>query len=138
MIRKQVKVGLKEGGGPPPGYAWSVWFLSKAEREARGFLEADEYEYVVDHVKALASENDPSKAITVTVRRIGSYFELKIKGGVLRKKNVRVFYSVEEGRTIVILGCLKKESEGSLPPATLRLMETRKRKFLSGEYGKPT
>ena len=134
MRRKPVKIGVKEGRGPPPGYRWSVDYLSVAADEAEKFLTKGEYAHVVDHVKALASEEDPTRPKTVSVDLLGDVNELRIKGGPLRKKNVRVFFFVTLERRIVVLGCKKKENEGSLPPAVAKLMSIRRRKFLEGDY----
>ncbi len=135
MIKKRLKAGLKERGGPPPGYAWSVSYLSVAADEARGFLTDAEYGHVVDQLKTLASEEDPTRPQMVLVEKVEDVYELKIKGGPLRKKNVRVFFFVASGRRIVLLGCKKKENDGSMPPATKKLMNVRKRKCEAGVYG---
>lgn len=134
MRKKLVKVGLKEGTGPRPGYRWSVDYLSIAADEAEKFLTEVEYGHVVDHIRALAGEENPTRPKTVSVDLIGDVHELRIKGGPLQKKNVRVFFFVAPERRIVVLGCKKKESEGSLPPAVTKLMSIRRRKFLAGDY----
>ncbi len=134
MFKIQMKVALKEGGGPPPGYKWSVLFLSVAEKEAK-FLASAEYWHVVDEVKALAEEEDPVRPKTVSVDSVEEVYELRIKGGPLHKKNVRLFFIVHE-RAIVIVGCIKKETDGSTPPATKRLMKVRRRKYLAGDYSR--
>ena len=135
MKKKPVKVGLKQGG-PPPSYLWSVKYLSLASDEAGKFLTDGEYGNVVDHVRALAREDDPTRPKTVSVDRVEDVHELRIKGGLLRKKNVRLFFFVASGRDIVILGCIKKENDGPTPPATKKLMNVRKRKYLEGVYGR--
>ena len=38
-LRKPVKVGVKEGGGPPPGYQWNVDILDQAFEEAMDVVE---------------------------------------------------------------------------------------------------
>ena len=117
MAKKQIKVGVNEGGGPPPGYLWSVLFLTVAEREAKSDLTLPEYLHVVDHIKALASEKNPTKPVTVSSDDLDGVFELRIKGGPLAKKNMRVFYSVEpEPLIILIVGC--RQGSGSIAMGT--------------------
>ena len=136
MIKKRVQVGLKKGRGLPQGYSWSVSYLSIAADEAHRFLTEVEYGHVVDQIKTLAREKHPTCAKMVSVKKVEDVHELRIKGGPLRKKNVRVFFFVTTGGRIVILGCKKKESDGSMPPATKKLMNIRKRKYLAGVYGR--
>ena len=132
-VKKRMLVGAKVGGGPPPGYVWNVVHLSVARDEALKFLEEHQYEHLVDQFKALAREKDPTHPTTVDVT--SGCWELRDKGGPLGNVNTRVFFLVDkEDRSIVILGAFKKEAEGSTPRATKRLMKTRQRKYLNGEY----
>lgn len=131
---RQTKVGLKEGGGPPPGYKWTVLFIKPSETDGK-FLNNAEYWHVVDEVKALAEEDDPTHPQMVSVDAVEDFHELRMKGGPLHKKNVRLFFFLEE-RCIVILGCIKKEADGPTPKATKKLMRARKRKYLGGDYSK--
>ena len=129
--RKKVKVGVKEGGGPPPGYEWSVEILDRAFDEARAFLNDDQYEHLARQIRELASQEDPMQKLTVNVRPVGDFFEVRDKGGVLGKINARVFFFVEfQSRTVVVLGAIKKESEGQTPVATKVTMRRRMRLYL--------
>ncbi len=47
MARKQIKVGVKEGQGPPPGYEWNILILDFAFRQAMGFLQSHQYKHLV-------------------------------------------------------------------------------------------
>jgi mRNA-degrading endonuclease RelE of RelBE toxin-antitoxin system len=134
--KKQVKVGIKEGGGPPPGYRWTVEFLTIAENEALKILTRQcQYEHVKDQIRELARHEDPKHSQTLRLQQVGDVWELKEKGGPLGKINLRVFYHVEqETRTIVLLGHYKKQNDGPTPPPVKRAMARRKRKYLAGEY----
>lgn len=133
-MEKKVKVGVQRQ--PQHGYRWAVEFLATAEHEAFRFLGRAQYEHVVDQVRSLAHEPDPARPVTVDVRRVSDFYELREKGGPLGKINVRVFFIIEtERRTIVLLGAIKKENEGSTPPATVRTMTRRARRYRAGEYG---
>lgn len=132
VFKKQVRVGVKEGGGPPPGFRWSVKYLSVVGDEALKFLAPSEYEHVLDQVRALACEEAPTRPKTVSVKSIRDFCELLIKGGPLRKKNVRLFFFIARERCIVLLGCRIKQNNAPLPSATLKLMSARKRRYLAG------
>lgn len=136
MKRQQVRAGVSVGGGPEPGYLWSVEYLTVAKDEANRFLTASQYEHVVDQLRALARERSPTHPHTVSVDAVEDFWELREKGGPLGKINVRVFFIVDPNRKmIVVLGAIKKENEGQTPPATKRLMGLRRRKYLNGDYG---
>lgn len=135
-MAKAVKVGLRAGDGPPPGYLWSVWYLSAARDEAAEFLSPEQYAHVVDLLRALANERDPSHAVTVRVEAVEDFFELKDKGGVLQKINLRVFYTIEAARrTIVVLAALKKEADGQTPTWMKVRVRSRLRRLRNGEFG---
>lgn len=136
MEDKKVKVGLKQGGGPEPGYKWTVEFLTIAEEEARKILaRKDQYEHVVDQVRDLARQDDPTHPATIDVRQVEDVYELREKGGPLGRINLRVFFFLcKEKKTIVLLGNYKKEKDGATPPAVVRNMQRRKRKYLNGDY----
>lgn len=137
MAERQVKVGLNEGGGPPPGYSWSVLYLTIADAEARKILRRDDqYEHVKDQIRDLAAQEDPTHPLTLRVEKIEDFYELKEKGGPLGKTNLRVFFTIDkEKRIIVLLGHYKKEEEGKTPSPVVRTMARRRRKYLNGDYG---
>src|SRR6059036_3055152 len=93
--RKAVKVGVHEGGGPPPGYLWSVAILDQSFSEAMAILNGDQYEHLARQVKELAKEPDPTHSQTVDVRPIDHFYELREKGGILKRLNMRVFFFVD-------------------------------------------
>jgi len=46
---RRVKIGVRHGGGPPPGYRWDVVIFDRAFEEARAFLNEDQYGYLAYH-----------------------------------------------------------------------------------------
>jgi phage-related protein len=129
--RKRIKVGVKEGGGPPPGYKWNVEILDQAFEEAMGFLSEDQYDHMADQVRELATQDDPTHSQTVDVRAIEDFYEIRDKGGVLRKISARVFFFTHKvSRTIVVLGALKKETNGPTPIGDKCMMRRRRRLYL--------
>lgn len=133
--KKAVRIGLNAGDGPPPGYLWHVSFLTLAHDDAK-FLDHAQYAHVVDEIRALASEADPTRPETVSVDAIETFHELRMKGGALGKTNVRVFFAVlPDRRRIVILGVIKKEAEGQTPVWAKVRTRVRLRRLLAGEFG---
>jgi hypothetical protein len=136
-MAKLIKVGVQAGAGPLPGYLWSVHYLSSARDEAMGFLNDAQYAHVVDLVRSLAAEPDPTHPVTVTVEAVEDFFELKDKGGVLGKINLRVYFTVsQKEEAIVILAAIKKEMDGQTPNWVKTRVRYRLRKFREGEFGR--
>ena len=57
-VSQDVKVGVEAGSGPPPGYRWTVEYLTIAEQKARRWLDDAQYGHLVDQVLALATFED--------------------------------------------------------------------------------
>lgn len=132
-MAKPLKVGVHAGAGPLPGYLWSVYYLSTARDEAMSFLNDAQYAHAVDLVRALASEPDPTHPVTVTVEAVENFYELKDKGGVLGKINLRLYFTVrQKDNAIVILAAIKKEEDGQTPSWAKTRVRYRLRKFHEG------
>lgn len=131
---KDVKVGVKADTiGPHGNFRWSVLILDVAFREAMKILSADQYSYIAEQVKALASEEDPTHSNLCSVDAIEDFHELREKHGVLGKINLRVFFWVNTNdKEMVILGVIKKENNGPTPVGTRITMRRRKRLFTQG------
>jgi hypothetical protein len=133
--KKPIKTGILRGEGPPPGYVWNVLIFDLAFREAMSFLNDDQYQHIAMQFKELASENDPSHSCLADVKQIEDFLELRDKGGILGKINVRVYFGLEHNKkNLVVLGCIKKESEGKTPTGDKIRMQRRWRKYKSGEF----
>ena len=138
MAKKQIKIGVSEGGGPPPGFLWNVWILDLAFDEARDFLDDDKYRHIAFQFQELASENDPTHSATCDIRAIEDFYELRDWGGVLGGLNVRVFFGVDKmRRTIVIVGAIQKQNNGPTPLGDKIRVRRRWRKYGNGDYGYP-
>ena len=139
-MEKKLEVGVRIGGGSPPGYLWNVVILKVARKESLKFLDETQYQHVSEQVKEMAREADPSHSQTQSVDDLGDFMELRDKGGPLGKINVRVFFFLDKEKTpgsIVILGAIKKENDGPTPGAVKVCMRRRKRLYLSGVLGEP-
>ncbi|MGH7135971.1 MAG: hypothetical protein ACREHD_09540 [Pirellulales bacterium] len=132
---KEVKVGVKRGAGPPPGYRWTVLVLDSAFKEAMAFLSEGQYQHLAMQVKELAREGDPTHSVTNDVRSIEDFYEIRDKGGVLGNLNVRIFFTLEKNTSsLAVLGVIKKQNDGPTPAGDSIRMRRRMRKYLSGDY----
>jgi len=128
--RKTVKTGVMVGGGEKPGYRWSVRYLTVARDEAMKVLDESQYHHIVDQFKELAYQKDPTHSKAVSVTKIENFFELRDKGGILGKLNIRAFFSVDKDtNNITVLGVIKKEADGKTPMCDKIRMRRRKREF---------
>lgn len=132
--RKPIKVGVRAGGGSPPGYKWKVDVLDHAYREAMAIMDEEQYSHIARQFRELASEDEPTTSQTIDIRSIEDFFELRDKGGVLKKLNIRVFFCIcREKRTLAVLGTMNKKNDGKTPDHVRILMRYRMRKYLK-EY----
>jgi hypothetical protein len=128
--RKQLKTGVRKGGGRPPGYEWSVKFFDELRQETK-FLNDAQKEYAIEQMRELARAKSPSLSPVLDVRPIEQYHELRDKGGVLGKINLRIYFYIDKGqRTIVVLGADKKEQDGQTSQAIKIRMRHRLRRYL--------
>ncbi len=135
MLRKEVKIGVREGDDIP-AFRWNVLILDLAFNEAMELFEADQYEHVAEQIKELARGRDPSHPIGQRVDPIEGLFEFKDKGGPLGRKNIRVFFGIDKAsKDIVVLGVIQKQNEGATPLGDRERMARRWRKYRAGDYG---
>ena len=128
----RIKIGVRRGGGPPPGYQWTVIVLDQAYKEATQLLDDDQYAHMAAQVKDLARESEPTRSRTVDVRAVEDFHEIRDKGGVLMRLNVRVFFFVHKARRLlVILGVINKKNDGLTPTVNKLLVAYRMKKFIA-------
>lgn len=138
VAKKQIKIGVSAGGGPPPGFLWSVWILDRAFDEARVILNQRQYQHLASQFQELSSEADPTHSATCDIRAIEDLFELRDWGGILGGLNVRVFFGIDKlRRGIVIVGAIQKQNNGPTPLGDKVRVRRRWRKYVSGDYGYP-
>lgn len=138
MTKKQLKVGVNQGGGSPPGYEWTVLVLEVAYAEIRRAFSESQYEHLVLQVKELARDKDPSHSQVLSIDKVEDFFELRDRGGVLGAVNARIFFGLDHtSRSVVILGGIKKQNNGPTPLGDKIRMRRRWRMYRDGAYGKP-
>ena len=134
-MKKPMRLATEAGSGQPP-FEWDVFVLACVYGEAAKTLTGAQYQHVVQQVRELARENDPTHPATVSVDAVEDFHELRDKGGVLRNTNVRVFWGVDKvERAIVVLGLIKKQNNGPTPTGDKIRMRRRWRKYKNGDFG---
>lgn len=136
MARKPIKAGVWQGGGPEPGYEWSVGILQLAFEEAMDVTSEAGYCHLGHQFKELAGHSDPTHSETVDVRPIENFHEIRDKSGPLGGANIRVFFGVDsERRLLIVLGVIKKQNNGPTPLGDKVRMRGRWRNYRRGDYG---
>lgn len=114
--------------GPLHGAVWTLSYVDAVDRDANKFLDADQISHVIQQFESLAYEVDPTHPATQSVEPIDIFYELRDKGGILGKINFRGFFAVlQSTRTILVLGCFKKEAEDKTPGYIVARMRNRLR-----------
>ena len=130
MSETSLKIALRQGGGRFPGYKFGVLYFDVARKEATKFLDEAQYAHVVMLFKGLAGEPDPAHPLTVDVRAIENYYELRDKGGILGRIALRVYFHIDMTlRQVVVLGADKKEQEDQTSSAIKIKMRIRQRRY---------
>ena len=102
------------------------------------FLNPAQYEHVAGLVRELATNEDPTHPIGLSVSPIEDFHELRDRAGVLGGLNVRVFFHVDKAiAAMIVLGSIPKQNNGKTPAGDRIRMRRRKRKYLSGDYENP-
>lgn len=129
------RILLRAGGGPPPGYEWDVHMLVYVFDESWKALNEEQFYYLADQVQHLAKHPNPTMSQELSIDKVGDFYELREKGGVLGKLNVRIFFDVvEENRLIRILGLYVKKHDGPLYPNVVERIQRRQRGW--NHYGR--
>jgi hypothetical protein len=119
---------------------WRLGYVDAAEKDARKFLNEDQYAHAVQLFDELALEENPRLSRTQDVRPIDDFYELRDKGGVLGRINLRVYFAVFDEHCLILAVCAyKKEDEGQTPPHIIVKVRNRLRiaqKLIPGSIGR--
>lgn len=93
-----------------------VVVLKRCIDEGRKELNDGEYWHVVKILRKLVNFGNSAKMSELDIRPIDGIYELREKGGLLYKKNMRFFFSVftKEGK-VVIAKAYRKDEEDQTP-----------------------
>lgn len=116
-------------------HSWqTVVVPTVVRRESREFLTIGQYVHVTDFVKQLSGFGLQRYDRTMCIAPIDEFWELKEKGGLLGKINVRVYFAViKHANEIAVLHAYKKEDDSQVHPSVLLLVRQRHRRFMGGE-----
>lgn len=134
--KRLVYVGVWQGQGPPPGYEWTVLIHRYAFEDAMECLDEDQYEYASFQVRDLAMHRDPSHSDTLSIDKIETFYELRMKGGGIGPRvNGRVYFDLVDGsKAIRILGFDIKKNEGHISEGVKEKILRRQRRWSAGVY----
>lgn len=120
----------------PPGH-YKVGYIPKAQKEGQKLLNEVQYAYAVRQAQRLRFWDDSEEMGLLRIEAVDEFHELKMKGNVLGKTNLRVFFAVfDDEKLVVVLGVYKKEEEDELPRHVIIGMRNRRRVVMA-ELRKP-
>src|SRR6185295_9962565 len=115
--------GDGEGGGHRP---MTVVVLAIAKAEGRSLLNDVQYANAVDIVKRLADFGNKAATVDLRIGPMKQFWALKLKGGFLKKINLRIYFAVLSDRNeIVVLMTYKKEEDRRVSPHVPLTLEDR-------------
>lgn len=95
---------------------WELGYLEAAKRDAKRFLTEEQYTHAIQLFEDLAYESNPTKSETQDVCKIFEFYELRDKGGILGKINLRIYFTIfKERKLILVLATYKKEDDSQVP-----------------------
>lgn len=111
----------------------TVVALAWAKDEAKEVLNEDQYATAVEIVKRLADFGNTDATSDLDIAPFGDYWELKLKGGFLRRINFRIYFAHLPDRTeVVILKSYKKEEDRRVSPHIMYTLDDRLEHYLAG------
>lgn len=124
--------GAASGRGDPTDA--TVVALAEPKAEARRILDEVQYCESVAIVKRLSEFGNPSAVSDLSIRKFGDFWELRLKGGFLKRVNLRIYFAyVAERREVVILKAYKKEEDRRVCPSVRHTLEDRLEDYLAGK-----
>jgi hypothetical protein len=113
----------------------TVVVLNIAAKEGADELTAGQYLHVKDQIKQLVGFGRQEFESQLRIEKFGEFWELKEKGGVLGKKNIRVYFKYhEEANEVVVLSTYKKEDDGQAPDHIRIRLKNRWKRYLKGDF----
>ena len=108
-----------------------VFPLMVAKNEGRKLLTEAQYWHAVGLAKRLSEFGNRQAMSDMDISPVEDMWELKDKGGILGKLNLRVFFAhVKARHEIVILGVEQKQQEGKTPRHVIIKMQNRLDSYL--------
>ncbi|QDU05419.1 hypothetical protein V6x_51560 [Gimesia chilikensis] len=110
----------------------TVVVLPCAVKEAKKILGNEgKYFHIVEIVKRLVHFGDRNELWDLRIDSIGDFYELKLKGHLLGKVNLRIYFAeLEDSGEIVVLKSYKKEDEHQTPRHIVINLEHRLEEYI--------
>jgi hypothetical protein len=120
------KEDVDDGAAQESDEPWDVVILEAAIKEGRKILSQTQYEHIVSILKRLVDFGNDEELSDLKIEQISSFWELKEKGGILGKINLRIFFgTIPEERELVVAKTYKKEAENQTPSYIIIAVEDR-------------
>lgn len=130
--KREFRIVSKIGRDSKTGYLWQVKIMNQAFDESQKILNHAQYKHLADQVKELARHNEPTNSDTLDIKPYENFYELRDKGGILGKINVRIYFCLDkESRSIVLLQVMKKENERSIAKGDKITIRRRMRQYFA-------
>lgn len=109
--------------------------LGVAAKEGWELLTPGQYQHVKDLEKQLVGFGKREFDSNLSIKQFGDFWELREKGGVLGRINLRVYFKFhEEANAIVILHTYKKEDDGAAPKHVMIRVRNRWNRYRDGFF----
>ncbi|HZZ29328.1 MAG TPA: hypothetical protein VFE46_15130 [Pirellulales bacterium] len=104
-------------------------------REGRDVLTDGQYLHIKDHLKELTGFGARKFTTQLRIAPFEEFWELKEKGGVLGRKNIRIyFFHDTDDSDIILLMTDKKENDGQASPSIKYILRNRLRLYRQGHF----
>ncbi len=120
---------------PEPEFSpCTVVALAESKDEARDMFTETQYWEAVLLVKRLTDFGDRNATADLEIRPFGDFYELCLKGGFVKKLNVRIYFAfVSDLHEVVVLKTYKKEEDRRTCPSIMYTLEDRLEDYLDGK-----
>ncbi len=108
--------------------------LRTAIKEAKSIVRSlGAYAHCVGVVQRLVDIYDPALVTDLDIKPIGDFHELRLKGHLLGRTNLRIYFAVRPAlNEVVVLKAYKKEDDHRTPQHVLEVLEDRLSDYVSG------
>ena len=109
--------------------------LGIAAKEGWDELTPGQYLHLKDLLKQLVGFGRQDYESQLKIVPFGDFWELKAKGGILGRKNMRVYFRFQSAANeVVVLHTYKKEDDGQAPRHIQIRVKNRWRRYLDGNF----
>ena len=112
---------------------WVVVILNVAKKEGHKILSKFQYDHIVEILKRLVDFGNQEELGDLDIEPIDSFYELKEKGGILGRINLRLYFGTrKEKQELVVAKAYKKEDDSQTPRHVILLVEDRLEEYAQG------